>query len=68
VGVIVNVLEAALVHVLMSVPGSVVVGVGVFVGDVLVLMGGVRMCVDHVAVPVFVGMRCVMGVRWLGHV
>jgi hypothetical protein len=67
VGVVVRVLEAGLVHMLMSVLGSVIVGVGVFVRDVLVLMGGVCMSVRHLAVRVFVRMRCVMGVL-LGHV
>lgn len=66
VGVAVNVFEAGLVHVLMSVLGSVVVGVRVLVRDMVVLMRGVRMCVSHVAVVVFVRMRRVMGVL-LGH-
>jgi hypothetical protein len=64
VGVLVNLFEAGLVHVLMSVLGSVVVHVGVFVRDVLVLMRGVRVGVRHLAVPVFVRVRRVMGVRF----
>lgn len=68
VNVAVNVFEAGLMHVLMSVLGPVVVGVGVLVCDVLVLvlMCGVRMCVSQVAVLVFVCMRRVVGML-LGH-
>lgn len=54
--------EAGLVHVLMGVLGPVVVGVRMFVGDVLVLVCGVRVGVCDVAVPVFVRMRRVMAV------
>jgi hypothetical protein len=66
VGVAVNILEAGLVHVLMSVLGSIFVGVGVLVGDMVVLVRGVRMCVSHVAMVVVVGMRRVVGVL-VGH-
>jgi hypothetical protein len=66
VGVAVNVFEAGLVHVLMRVFGSVVVRVGVFVRDMVVLMRRVRMCVSLLAMVVLVRMRCVMGVL-LGH-
>jgi hypothetical protein len=64
--VAVNAFKAGLVHVVMGVLGSVLVSVGVFVGDMVVLMRGVRMAVSFVAVAVFVCVRGVMGV--LGHV
>jgi hypothetical protein len=66
VGVVVNVFEAGLVHVLMRVFGAVVVRVGMRVRDMVVLVRGVRMCMGHVAMVVFVRMRRVMGVL-LGH-
>ncbi len=66
VGVAVNVFQAGLMYVLMSVPGPVVVGVGVLVRDVAVLMRGVRMCVSHVAMVVFVRMRPIVTVLF-GH-
>jgi hypothetical protein len=62
VGVLMNLFEAGLVHVLMGVLGPVVVGVRVFVRDVLVFVCGVRVCVRDVAVPVFVRMWHVMAV------
>ena len=60
--------QAGLVHVLVRVLGPVGVGVGVFVADVVVLVGGVRMGVRLIAVLVLVlvGVRRVMGVL-LGH-
>ena len=61
-----NVFEAGLVHVLMRVFGPVVVRVGMFVCHVVVLMRGVRMCMGHIAMVVFVRMRCFMGVLF-GH-
>jgi hypothetical protein len=66
--VVVRVFEAGLVHVLMSVLGAVVVGVGVLVGHVVVLMRGVCMCVSlfAVLVLVLVRVRRVVGVL-LGH-
>jgi hypothetical protein len=66
VAVAVRVFQADLVHVLMSVLGPVVVGVGVLVGHVVVRMRGVRMCVSLFAVVVLVRMRRVVGVL-LGH-
>jgi hypothetical protein len=66
VGVVVNVFEAGLVHVLMRVFGAVVVRVGMLVRDMVVLVRGVRMRMSHVAMVVFVRMRRVMGVL-LGH-
>jgi hypothetical protein len=66
VRVFVNVFEAGLVHVLMRVFGAVFVRVGMLVCDVVVLMRGVRVCVGHVAMVMFVRMRRVMGVL-LGH-
>src|SRR5262249_30964273 len=50
--VAVRVFQAGLVHVLMSVLGPVVVGVGVLVGDMVVLMRGVRMAVSLFAMVV----------------
>ena len=68
--VAVHVFQAGLMHVRMCVLGSVVVRVGVFMGDVVVLMPGVCMgvgvAVIWVAVLVLVGMRRVVGV--IGHV
>jgi hypothetical protein len=66
VGVAVNVFEAGLVHVLMRVFGAVFVRVGMLVCDMVVLMRGVRMCMGHVAMVVFVRVRRVMAVL-LGH-
>jgi hypothetical protein len=66
VGVAVSVFEAGLVHVLMCVFGSVFVRVGMLVCDMVVRMRGVRMCMGHIAMVVFVRMRRVMGVL-LGH-
>jgi hypothetical protein len=66
VGVVVNFLEAGLVHVRMGVLGPVIVGVRVLVLDVLVLMGGMGMGVRHGAVLMFVCVRRVVGVL-LGH-
>ena len=60
--VVVNFLEAGLVHVLMGVLGPVVVRVAVLVLDVLVFMRGVRVCVSDPAMLVFVRMRFFMGV------
>jgi hypothetical protein len=57
-----NLFQPGLVYVLMSVLGSVSVGVGVLMRDVVVLMRGVRMAVSHLGMVVFVRMRCVMGV------
>ena len=64
--VAVRVFETGFVHMLMGVLGSVLVGVGVLVGDMVMLMRGVRMCMSRFAMVVFVGMRRVMGVQ-LGH-
>jgi hypothetical protein len=64
--VAVRVFQAGLVHVLMSVLGPVLVGVGVLVGHMVVRMRGVRMCVSLFAVAVLVGVRRVVGVL-LGH-
>jgi len=58
--------QTGLVHVLMSVLGTVVVGVGVLMCDVVVLMGRVRMNVRHLAMVVFVRVRYIVGVL-LGH-
>ena len=66
VAVTVNVFQAGLMHVLVSVFGAVGVGVGVFVLDVVMLVCGVCMGVGDLAVPVFVRVWCVMGVV-LGH-
>jgi hypothetical protein len=49
-------------HVLMGVLGSVVVGVGVLVLDMLVFVCVVRVCVSDPAMLVFVRMRPFMGV------
>jgi hypothetical protein len=66
VGVAVRVFQAGLVHVLMSVLGSVVMRVVVLMCDVVVLMRGVRVGVRHFAMLVFVRVRRVMGVLF-GH-
>jgi hypothetical protein len=58
----VNAFQAGLVHVLMSVLGPVVVGVGMLVDHMLVLMRGVRMCVSRFAMLVLVRVRRVVGV------
>jgi hypothetical protein len=62
VGVVVHVFEVGLVHVLMSVLGPVLVGVGVLVRHVVVVMRGVRVRVSFAAMVVLVCVRCVMGV------
>ena len=64
--VAVRLFQARLVHVLMSVFGPVVVGVGVLVGDVVVRMRGVCVRVSLLAVLVFVRVRRVVGVL-IGH-
>ncbi|BBZ72025.1 hypothetical protein MPRS_31180 [Mycobacterium paraseoulense] len=61
-GVTVHVLQARLVHVLMAVLGAVGVAVGVFVLDMVVLMGGVGVRVADVAVFVVVRVGRVVGV------
>ncbi len=66
VDVTVNVFQAGLVHVLMSVLGPVAVGVGVRVLHVVMLVRGMCMGMNHVAVPVFMCMWCVVGVLF-GH-
>ncbi len=65
-GVAVNVFQAGLVYMLMSVFGPIGVGVGVFVLDVVMLVCGVCMRVGHVAVLVFVRVWRVVVVL-LGH-
>jgi hypothetical protein len=60
--VVVSFLKAGLVHVPVGVLGSVVVGVGVLVLDVLVLVFGVRVRVSDTAMLVLVRMRPFMGV------
>ncbi|BBZ50939.1 hypothetical protein MHEI_26560 [Mycobacterium heidelbergense] len=66
VGVVVPVFQIGLVHVLMGVFGSVVVGVGVFMRQMVVLVRGVRVRVSHVGMVVFVRMWPVVGVLF-GH-
>jgi hypothetical protein len=66
VGVVVHIFEIGLVHVLVSVLGSVFMGVGVLVCDMVVLMRGVRMRVGHVGMAVLVRVRRVMVVLF-GH-
>jgi hypothetical protein len=66
VGVLVDLFEPGLVQMRMRVLGPVMVGVGVFVLDVLVLMVGVRMRVLDAAVLVVVRMRTLVGVLF-GH-
>jgi hypothetical protein len=61
-GVPVNFFQARLMHVLMGVFRPVLVSVGVFVLDVVVFVGRVRMRVRHVAVLVLVRVRRVVGV------
>ena len=65
-GVVVHIFEVGLVHVLMGVLGSVLVGVGVLVRHVVVLMRGVRVRVSLAAMVVFVCVRRVVGVL-VGH-
>lgn len=60
--VVVSFLETGLMHVAVAVLGSVVVGVGVLVLDVLVFVRGVRVRVSDPAVLVFVRMWPFMGV------
>jgi hypothetical protein len=55
--VVVRFLEAGLMHVSVAVLGSVVVGVGVLVLDVLVFVRGVGVRVSDPAVLVFVRVR-----------
>jgi hypothetical protein len=64
--VVVRFLEAGLVHVSVTVLGSVVVGVGVFVLDVLVLVFGVRVGMSDPVVVVLVRVRPFVGVLF-GH-
>jgi hypothetical protein len=64
--VVVSFLEAGFVHVPVGVLGSVLVGVGVLVLDVLVVVRGVRVRVSNPAVLVLVRMRPFMGVLF-GH-
>jgi hypothetical protein len=64
--VAVSLFEAGFVHVSVGVLGSVVVGVGVLVLDVLVFVRGVRVRVSNPAVLVLVRMRPSMGVLF-GH-
>jgi hypothetical protein len=66
VGVLVDLFEPGLVQMRMSVLGPVMVGVGVFVLDVLMVVIGVRMGVLDVAVLVVVWMRALVGVLF-GH-
>ncbi len=61
-GVVVLLPQIGLVHVLMRVFSSVVVGVGVVVLHVIVLVAGVRVGVSDVVVVVFVGVRFVVTV------
>jgi hypothetical protein len=58
--------QAGLVHVLVRVLGPVVVGVGVFMGHVVVGMRGVRVGMGLLAVLVLVRMRRIVSVL-LGH-
>jgi hypothetical protein len=58
----VDAFQAGLVHVLMSVLGPVVVGVGMLGAHMLVLMRGVRMCVSRFAMLVLVRVRRVVSV------
>lgn len=64
--VVVRFLEARLVHVAVAVLGSVVMGMGVLMLEVLVFVRGVRVRVSDSAVPVLVRMRPVVGVLF-GH-
>jgi hypothetical protein len=66
VGVVVSVLETRLVHVAVAVLGSIVMGVGVLVLNVLVFVRGMRVRVSDSAVLVLVRMRPVVGVLF-GH-
>lgn len=60
--VTVNFFQARLVHVLMRVLRPVLVGVWVFVLDMVMLVVRVRVSMRHVAVLVFVRVWRVMGV------
>jgi hypothetical protein len=60
VRVVVRFLEAGLMHMFVAVLGSVVVGVGVLVLDVLVFVRVVRVRVSDPAVLVLVRMRSLM--------
>jgi hypothetical protein len=62
VGVLVNLFEPGLVQMRMGVLGPVMVGMGVFVLDVLVVVIGVRMRVLDAVVLVVVRMRALVGV------
>jgi hypothetical protein len=66
VGVLVDFFEPGLVQMRMRVLSPVMVGMGVFVLDVLVLVIGVRMRVLDTAVLVVVRMRILVGVLF-GH-
>ncbi|BCZ22770.1 hypothetical protein MTY59_26250 [Mycobacterium senriense] len=61
-GVTVNFFQARLMQVLMGVFGSVRMRVRVFVLDVVVLVGRVRVVVRHIAVLVLVRVWLVVGV------
>jgi hypothetical protein len=63
VAVSVNLFEVGLMRMRMRVLSAVLMGVGVFVLDVAVLMGGVG--VGHLAMGVVMGVGIVVGV--LGH-
>ena len=65
-GVAVCLFQTGLVHVLMGVLGPVVMAVWVLVGHVIVIVRGVFVGMGHVAVPVFVGVRRIVGVLF-GH-
>jgi hypothetical protein len=60
--VVVNFLKAGLMHMPVGVRGPVVVGMGVFVLNVVVFVCGVRVCVGGIAMLMFVRMRPFMGV------
>jgi hypothetical protein len=66
VGVLVNLFEPGLMHMRMGVLGTVMVGMGVLVFDVLVIVAVVRMRVRDAIVLVLVRMRILVGVL-LGH-
>ncbi|BAX94469.1 hypothetical protein [Mycobacterium shigaense] len=66
VGVIVRFLEAGFVHVLMDVLGSVLVGVGVLVREVVVIVPSVSVSVRDLAMLVFVRVWPSVSV-WLCH-
>jgi hypothetical protein len=67
VGVVVLLPQIGLVHVLMRVLSSVVVGVVVVVLDMFVLVAGVRVRMSSFVVAVFVGMRFVVTVLIVCH-